>query len=1026
MPSLEAGDSVLHYRISGLIGTGGMGTVYRAEDERLDRPVAIKVLREWGGSAYEGRRRLLREARATSSLNHPNVVTIHSLEEAGDELVIVMEYVEGRDLGEVLADGPLSLERALDVGKQAAQGLSAAHAAGLVHRDIKPSNILVTPEGRVKVVDFGLAKALADVSEATGAATQDTAAGSSGITGTVGYMCPEQVLGEPVDACSDLFSLGCVLYEATTGRKPFGGSTVYAVMKAIVEEAPAAPSELESDLPGSFDAVVCRLLAKQPDERYASAAALLADLEALASPGRGPVAAPSAADFHVDNLPAQPTPLVGRRRLSAQVEELLGGEGPRLITLTGSAGTGKTRLAVGVAGNLRDRFPNGICFVDLSPVRDAELVPATLCQALGLQETRGRSLPEGLEDSLAAAEMLLLLDNFEQVVGAAPMVSRLLAACPGIRVLVTSREVLRVRGERVVRVPPLSLPAAASPSGLSPDELVERSSAVALFVERAREIKPEFRLTEASAGDVVRICRRLDGLPLAIELAAARMRMLPPAGILARLHDQFELLTGGARDLPDRQRTLRHAIDWSYELLGPEERTLLQRLSVFVGGCNLESAEAVCDPDGESPASVLDGLESLLEKSFLFQVEADGGPRFDLLKTIREYGLEKLVDSGDEERIRQRHARYHLELAEDAGSGLDGPEQEERLARLDLDHDNLRAALQWLIDRREAEPALRLGGALWRFWERRAHLREGRRWLERLLELPGATEHVGPAMKVLYGAGVLADAQGDYEAARAHFSRHLEANRRLGYEAGVATSLNNLAIVAQRRRNYETSRSLLEESRATFERLGDQRAIAWTLYNLAQVALCQGDTNAARAFADEGLELNRDLDDRRGVAWALANLGDVAREQDDLATARSLHEEALEIFRSLGDEWGTASGLAALAEVARLEGDEAEALELLRRSLAASRAAGDRRGIARTFEGLAMLTAADRPAEAVRLFAAAARLREELGAPLPPARREKLDAALAAARESLGPAAASRLREEGRRTPLERILEDLP
>ena len=1001
-----------------------MGEVYRAHDTRLDRPVALKILPDTAATDEDARLRLLREARRTSAIDHANIVTIYSFEETDAALLIVMEYVEGRDLRELIESGPLSIDRVLHIGYQVADALAAAHSEGVVHRDIKPSNILVAPDGQAKVVDFGVAAAFFDpgnVDTALGTRASEQSQQADGICGTVGYMSPEQVLAKPLDGRSDLFSLGCVLYEAATGRSAFPGATPYEIMRAIAEEDPPLPSTLGMGLPSEFDFVLAKLLAKEREQRYAEASEPAADLRQLAS--GSPQSRPTTASGpfrRIDNLPPQPGRLIGREKERDEVAALLREGSTGLVTLTGPPGTGKTRLAVSVAASLRDEFRNGLCFVDLAPIHDPDLVAATISQALGLRETRNRSVLEGLRDSLRDAELLILLDNFEQVIAAAPVVSTLAAVSSTVRILVTSREVLRVREELAYHIGELALPEELE---LPPEELQAASPAVELFVERAAAVKPDFRLTTENAAAVARICRQLDGLPLAIELAAARVKMLPPSTILERLRDQFTLLTGGARDLPDRQRTLRDAIDWSYELLDDDEKVLLQRLCLFVGGCGLDAAEAVIEPGAELGTTVLDGLSSLVDKSFVVGKEtAQAEPRFLLLETIREYGLSRLRDGGSNEETRRRHADYYLQMVETASPKLETAEGKEWLSRLTVEHGNLRAALESLIDCGTTEKALRMGGALWRFWERRGHLQEGRARLDQLLELSDATRYVGPTMKVLYAAGVLADAQGDYTAARGHFSRHLEACRRLDYPAGVGTSLNNLAITAQREQDYETARSLFVESLEILKQLDDQEATAWSLYNLSQVSLYLQDLHAARSFAEEALELNRSVGDERGVAWSLSNRADVARAQDDWQAARSDYEDGLGIFRRLGDDRGIASVLADLAELARLQGREREARDLLRESLESCQALEDRTGIARVFERLAVLLAGEDPGRAIRLASAAARLREELGTPLPPASREGLRTALESARESLGKSAAAHAWEEGERLSTETIV----
>jgi predicted ATPase/class 3 adenylate cyclase len=452
-------------------------------------------------------------------------------------------------------------------------------------------------------------------------------------------------------------------------------------------------------------------------------------------------------DARLNNLPTQPTPLVGREREVSEVSDLLRRADVRLLTLTGTGGTGKTRVALQSAAELVDEFEDGVFFVALATLTDPGLVASTLTQALGVAESGEKQPEDALREFVRERELLLLMDNFEQVLEATPLLEELQAAAPRLKVLATSRAALRLYGEREFPVPPLALPDPAYPP---PPERLTQYEAVRLFVERARAVKPDFSVTNENAPAVAEICVRLDGLPLAIELAAARIRLLPPRAMLARLGSRLKLLTGGARNLPERQRTLRGAIEWSYELLTPEERTLFARLSVFAGGRTLEIIETICDPEGE--LDTLDGLESLLEKSLLRQEEGPGGePRFVMLETIHEYAREKLEESGEAEEVRRRHAEHFLTLAEESYPELKGPDQLEWLERLEAEHDNMRAALSWALGRKEAEVALRLGGALWWFWWMRGHNSEGRRLLEEALAIDG---RVSPEVRAMALAGV--------------------------------------------------------------------------------------------------------------------------------------------------------------------------------------------------------------------------------------------------------------------------------
>src|SRR5919107_1508387 len=432
-------------------------------------------------------------------------------------------------------------------------------------------------------------------------------------------------------------------------------------------------------------------------------------------------------DARTNNLPAQPTPLVGRESELGEVRDLLRAEGLRLLTLTGPGGIGKTRLGLQVAAELLDEFEDGVFFVALDPITASALVASAIAEPLGVVEAWDQPLEEGLKDYLGGKELLLVLDNFEQVLGGAPLVGNLLAACPKLKVLATSRSGLRVYGEQEYPVPPLELP---RPGRLPPIDRLSQYEAVRLFIERAKAARPDFSVTDENAPAVAEICARLDGLPLAIELAAARVKLLTPGAMLERLGSRLKLLTGGARDLPERQRTLRGAIEWSHALLEEGEQVLFRRLAVSSGGRTLEALEAICDAEGDLPVDAFEGVSSLLDKSLLVREEGpEEESRLVMLETIHEYAREKLRESGEAEGVSGLHAQYFLAFAEEAEAELEGPDQASWMERLEADHDNFRAALSWLLEAGEAESALRIGGALWLFWRSRGHLSEGRRWL---------------------------------------------------------------------------------------------------------------------------------------------------------------------------------------------------------------------------------------------------------------------------------------------------------
>src|SRR6266446_3274266 len=704
---------ISHYRILGKIGSGGMGVIYEAEDLKLGRHVALKILPEELVEDPQSLRRFAREARLASALNHPNICTIYEVDEGNSLAFIAMELVEGKTLRELLVSGLLPMRKAIEIAAQIAEGLAKAHEAGITHRDLKPENLMVSDDGFVKILDFGLAK-LVSPSEADICTTSTT---PGLVLGTVGYMSPEQASGDNrLDFRSDQFSFGLVLYEMVTGKRAFQRSTAAETLVAILREPPEPITRQNRDAPAPLCWAIERCLAKEPDKRYVSTRDLARELATIRD--RFAEKPLQQVEARPANLPVQRTGFVGREKEVAAVKELLLRQDVRLLTITGPGGIGKTRLAVEVANGLVESFPGGTHFVSLSSLSDPGLIASVIVQALGIREAGGQSpleiLKKNLQDSLRAP-MLLLLDNFEHLVQAAPTVAELLATGPNLKIMVTSRAALHVYGEHEFPVPPLALPDSRSMPSV---QVLLQCPAVALFVQRATVAKPDFELNRENASAVAEICARLDGLPLAIELAAARVKVLSPSSMLTRLTSRLQLLTGGSRDLPQRQQTLRAAIDWSYDLLDAAERKLFRRLSVFVGGCTLEGAEAVCNTRGDLDLDLLDAMSSMVDKSLAHQVEqAKGESRFAMLETIREYALEKLEASGEDASTKRAHAAYCLVLAEEEATEQSGAEGAEWLERFAAEHDNFRAALEWLTETGDAEWGLRLGTALFRFWE---------------------------------------------------------------------------------------------------------------------------------------------------------------------------------------------------------------------------------------------------------------------------------------------------------------------
>ncbi len=704
------------------------------------------------------------------------------------------------------------------------------------------------------------------------------------------------------------------------------------------------------------------------------------------------------------NLPAARTSLIGREQQIAEICDLILRPDIRLMSLTGPGGAGKTRLAVAVANAVAGRFTAGVQFVGLASITDPDLVAAALASALEIRQSANRTVPQLISDQLKNSEpFLLLLDNFEQVLPAATVVAETLEACPSLKILVTSRSSLRVYGEQ-------EFPVAA----------LAQSSAMELFAQRSAAVRPDFAITDENAPTIREICLRLDGLPLAIELAAARIKVLSPKAILDRLQSRLQLLTGGALDVPERQQTLRSAIDWSHDLLSAAEGKLLRRLAVFVGGCTLEGAEAVCDTSRDLGIDLFEGLSSLVDKNLVQRVDRDEAePRFSMLETVREYAFERLTKNGERSGAQRAHAAYCLVLAEEGNPELSPADRDRWLTRCDLEIDNFRFALDWLLGNRNLDWSLRLCVALFRFWDMREHLTEGRGRLAAVLHLAGGRCSKERA-RLLHFIGALAASQGDYPAAEKHLKDGLSLYEELADEPGIGASVNALGIVARDRGDYPAAQSHFERSLACWRMLSDRLAIARCLHNLANVVKIRGDYSRARWALREAADLFDELGDRSGRAWSINQLGDIARAQCDMAGARSLYRTAFSAFREAGDPWGAARSLTDLAYVECSQGDHAAAHTACQEALGIFAGLRHRRGIARALESSACLAMAQGDSErALKLAGAAAHLRRSIRAPLHQAEQSKLDQMLVPAWQGGSEAEGKRAWEEGSALSLE-------
>jgi predicted ATPase/DNA-binding CsgD family transcriptional regulator len=770
------------------------------------------------------------------------------------------------------------------------------------------------------------------------------------------------------------------------------------------------------------------------------------------------------------NLPTQLTSLIGREQEVAAACEFLREPDVHLLTLTGMGGVGKTCLGLQIATDLVEDFSNGACFVPLASIGDPNLVIPTIAQTLGLREPGDQSFFELLVVFLYEKHLLLFLDNFEQVIDAASTLTELIERCPSLKILVTSRELLRVRGEQEFPVRPLGLP---NLSHQSEPESVSQYAAVALFFQRARSFDPDFQITTANAKTVAEICVRLDGLPLALELAAARLKFLSPQALLARLEHRLQILTQGSRNSHIRHQTLRNTLRWSYDLLDAQEQCLFRRLAVFAGGCTPGAVEAVCRSCGGEMLNVFEGLTSLLDKNLLQQAstQRDKEPRLIMLETIREYGLECLAVNGELELMRRSHANYYLALAEEIELKPGDPQQAMWLEQLEREHDNLRAAMRWSLEQVETvqktedrrELALRFGVALRDFWVIHGRGTEGRIFLEQALAASEGTVTT-VRMKALKVAASLAIFQIDHDRGEALFRESLEQYRACGDTAGTADSLYMLGTIARQRGDFAEARSLMEESLSLAREVNDRYFIICLLSDLGGMvtqqgeyakaytlleesltisrelgdAICitrslpamalmlfisQGDPALVRSLLEESLAKARELDFKGMIARCLSHLGLVELQQGNIVTARSLLEKSLALHKKTGDRWGIAWVLSILARVEASYGDCLGALALYEESLTIARKIGSKLNIATCLEGMASVLAVGRdPAKAAHLWGAAEVLRESIGAPIWPVERASYELLVAATRVLMGETAFDTFWAEGRTMPLGQTL----
>ena len=905
---------ISHYRIVSKLGAGGMGEVYLAEDTRLRRQVALKVLPVGVAANRDRLLRFEREAFAASALNHPNILTIHEFGEDDSIHFLASELVHGETLSDRIRRAQLTLLESLHIAVQIASALQAAHDAGIVHRDIKPDNVMIRDDGYVKVLDFGLAKLFGKTSseldhdlleEATRMQLR-TQAGM--IVGTVAYMSPEQARGKEVDTRSDIWSLGCVLYEMLARQQPFTGETTTDTLASIIYNEPTPIVSLRPEAPPEFGRILAKALRKNKEERYQAIKEVLVDLKELQwQLGPGGSLPEQAFDPHtailpstnlnvaaVNNLPSDRTKFIGRIEELNVCADMLATS--RIVTLTGLGGAGKTRLAIKLAERVAPSFLHGVCFVSLGPITEGNRVLGTVTQLLGVREEAEKDPQDLLGAHLSNKQMLLVLDNCEQVLAACrELVDQLLTTCAELRIVATSREGLAVSGERVFPVLSLGVPDVGSEHEL---RIVEAADAVQLFVDRAQMAQSGFHLSTANVAGVAEICRRLDGIPLAIELAAARVKLLSIEQIRSKLDDRFKLLSSTTATTLPRHKTLRATIEWSYEQLSTNEQRLLRLLSVFAGGWTLQLLTQVVGDADEF--EIIDLLSGLVDKSLVVVgSEQTEHRRYRLLETVRQYAHEQLIDSGVALIVRTAHLTALLELAEHAYK--DWITDEERASNLlKTENDNLRAALQFArtVD---AEKYMSLVGALAWFWVAKSYLIEGYDHLTAALDLSEAQPARPARARTLWGAGHMLGLKGDGVKSRPLIAEALKMWRELGDTYELALALESTGWTQFMNGDDEAACSTFEECLELQLASGDANLINRARVGLAQVLVALNRTEEAGCLAAEILEFSKSHRDKRSEHFAWHYLADCALMQEKYEESLELYQKSLVLANALGD-----------------------------------------------------------------------------------------------------------------------------
>jgi len=1009
-----------NYRILRELGRGGMGVVYLAEDPQRGRQIALKVLSERLARDPISLARFEREARLLASVSHPNVATLYSLEKSDRFPFLTMELVEGETLAERILRSSMSVRETLILVRQIAAGLEASHQNGVIHGDLKPSNIKVTPQGEVKVLDFGLARLAGKDPDAT----LDLDETGDLFCGTPGYMSPEQLRQEEVDARADVFALGCVLFECLAGVPAFVGGSFAERIAATLDREPDW-QRLPEDTPPGVEDLVRRCLRREQNARLDSLTEARHEIEeelAHRVPDRQ-ITPPRQQQYKsVDNnLPRNLASFVGRGDALDTSLEKLGQH--RLLTLAGVGGCGKTRLALEVAVRALTNYPDGVWLVELAPLADPSRVLETVARALSVSEQPRCSLHETLVDSLAGKHTLIVLDNCEHVLEAtASLADEILRRTSTVRILATSRESLGLLGEQVYQVPTLRVPSDANGKDINLG-----TESVRLFVERVQAVRPDFALDESNAKFIAQICRRLDGIPLALELAAARTRALSVEDVARRLDDRFQLLSNTSPVSMPHHQTLRALVDWSWDHLSLDEQRLLRRLSVFSGEWTLSSAEAVCTGEGIEGWQVLDLHSHLVNKS-LVEIDGEargrfGRTRYRMLETIRQYSVERLAEAKETAVFRRRHLEHYLAIAEEAEPHLRGFEQTKRFIILAADHENLRAVFDRCLELGAGpEIGLRLAGALGRYWMIRGHWREGRLLCAHFLQL--CPEPTRSRALALNAAGNLAFHQGDYEQAEEFHRAALDVRIKTNDRLEEAMSWNNLGEVARLRGDGKQARQHYLKCLTVYREVDSDWGAAVALNNLGEEAQSRKAFAEARGYHKEALLCWPRLGDRWGMAFSLANLGFVAAQESDLDEARTRYARSLEISRELGDRAGTALALNALSRIGVRRDNRIEAARLLAESLEIRVALGDRKGIAECLESQIGLAVSGQDWElGARLFGAAEAIRTRLRSPATVTAHEELQHLRMRLTESLGSDGLTRLRKDGQKLSFDEVIE---